>query len=163
MTKSAKLRRRVGVFVYNDKGQVFAEESPYRDTLRFPGGGVDNNNSINQAARMEVLEEAGLRLKDVHGVGVDSSNIRWSKEMIAKAKKKGRNFTGNKQYFRAGRFDKKDDSLFGVEGDQFKNGKWINIDTAIKRQERYGKSGGEFSDLSMLESEALRNLKEKIK
>jgi len=35
MTKSAKLRRRVGVFVYNDKGQVFAEESPYRDTLRF--------------------------------------------------------------------------------------------------------------------------------
>lgn len=59
----------VRVLVLRDQ-QVLLVRHTYRRDLYLPGGGVDRGESLEEAARREVLEEAGVRLGalSLHGI-----------------------------------------------------------------------------------------------
>lgn len=157
-----ELRPRVDVFIYNDKGEVFAEPSGWRNTLRFPGGGVEKGVSVNNAAREEALEETGLTVDRIHSVGVKPKTIPWNEDVKKRNASRGRFFDGNRQYFRAAKVTGTDKELLGVEGDALKDGQWFDINKAIDYLEEHGKSGDDFADLSAAEAEALKGLRTRI-
>lgn len=161
-TSEDKLRKRVDLFVYDDKGRVLVGDSRYHNNVMFPGGGVDDGLSIDQAARREALEEAGVSVGKIHGIGMKPMVIKWTDETIELNKKKGRDFTGNKQYFRAAPIVGSDKELYATEGDALKNQRWMKIDKAVNILENYAKTKGEYYDLVEMEAESLKRLKEQI-
>lgn len=166
LTKTAaerlKLRPRVDVFIYNNKGEVLAEPSPYRNTLRFPGGGIDEGASINDAAREEALEEAGIEIGKITTVGKPLT-LKWTESVKERNRQRGRDFDGNRQYFRAAPLKAKNTDMYGMEGDALRKAMWIPISNAIDFLKEHGEAGEDFSDLSAMEADALKRLKSKLK
>jgi 8-oxo-dGTP diphosphatase len=59
-----------GAFVTNAKGQVLMIQSPRYGDWEFPGGQVEESETLPQAVEREVLEETGIvvRLKSLVGI-----------------------------------------------------------------------------------------------
>ena len=65
----------VGGFVTNEKGQVLLLKSPRYGDWEFPGGQVDESETLTDALVREVMEETGITVKVKNLVGL-YSNIR---------------------------------------------------------------------------------------
>jgi len=63
----------VGGFVENTLGQVLLIESPRYDDWEFPGGQVDEGETLTDALEREVLEETGIIIKVRSLVGIYSN------------------------------------------------------------------------------------------
>jgi 8-oxo-dGTP pyrophosphatase MutT (NUDIX family) len=59
----AKEKVAAGGIVVDDEGRVLLVHRAYYDDWSFPKGGVDKGETIEQAARREVREEAGLECR----------------------------------------------------------------------------------------------------
>ena len=120
LTKQAKnnLRRRVEVFITDDKGRIFASKDKKTGGFQLPGGGIDDGETINQAANRESKEEVGLSIKNIKGVNIPPKNILWGKALAKWMNDKGRKHDGNKTYYRTAKIDKVDKSVLGVDGDE---------------------------------------------
>ncbi len=55
----------VDVAVLNDKGQVLLGRKPNEERWRFPGGFVDQNETLESASRREVHEETGCEIDNI--------------------------------------------------------------------------------------------------
>ena len=72
MAEQQPTRRRVDVFVTDDNGKVLAGKDPQdnvKNRVEVPGGGVEEDESVEQAAKREVAEETGYTVKAVKTVG----------------------------------------------------------------------------------------------
>tara|TARA_B100000073_G_scaffold303478_1_gene271568 strand:- start:16 stop:744 length:729 start_codon:yes stop_codon:yes gene_type:complete len=87
--------------------------------LKFPGGGIDPGQSVNEAAMREALEEVGYSLADKPRAipGIRAKKIDWDPIFSAEAAAKGRNYRGSKHYHRLALAGEPDESLLGSEGD----------------------------------------------
>jgi NAD(P)H-dependent FMN reductase/8-oxo-dGTP pyrophosphatase MutT (NUDIX family) len=96
--------------------------------LKFPGGGIDPGQSVNDAAIREALEEVGYSLADKPRAipGVRARKIDWDPVFSAEASAKGRNYRGSKHYHRMAQAGERDESLYGSEGDALK-ANWMPI------------------------------------
>ena len=65
----------VAAFVTNERGQVLMLKSPRYGDWEFPGGQVEESETITHALEREVLEETGIMVRPKELVGV-YSNIR---------------------------------------------------------------------------------------
>ena len=66
MIDSDGFRANVGIVVANDHGQVlWARRVGGRDAWQFPQGGINRDESPEQALYRELLEEVGLDRKSV--------------------------------------------------------------------------------------------------
>lgn len=64
------IRRAARAVLTNDKGQVAVMHFTMTGSYKLPGGGIDDGESIEDALRREVREEAGYEITDVQELGV---------------------------------------------------------------------------------------------
>ena len=65
-----------GAFVTNSQGQVLLIKSPRYDDWEFPGGQVEESETIPHAVEREVLEETGIIVRVKSLVGIYSNTRR---------------------------------------------------------------------------------------
>ena len=71
---------RVRVIVYRDDGDILLVRSRFsRQEWALPGGGVNRNESYEQAAARETLEEVGLRVHNLRYLGKANSHESYVK------------------------------------------------------------------------------------
>jgi len=71
---------RVRVIVYRDDGKILLVRSRFsRQEWALPGGGVKHNESYEQAAVRETLEEVGLRVHNLRYLGKANSHESYAK------------------------------------------------------------------------------------
>ena len=71
---------RVRVIVYRDDGKILLVRGRFsRQEWALPGGGVNRNESYEQAAVREVLEEIGLRVHNLRYLGKANSHESYAK------------------------------------------------------------------------------------
>lgn len=71
---------RVRVIVYRDGGKILLVRSRFsRQEWALPGGGVNRNESYEQAAARETLEEVGLRVHNLRYLGKANSHESYVK------------------------------------------------------------------------------------
>lgn len=68
------------VIVYRDDGKILLVRSRFsRQKWALPGGGVKHNESYEQAAVREVLEEVGLKIHNLRYLGKANSHESYAK------------------------------------------------------------------------------------
>ena len=71
---------RVRVIVYRDDGDILLVKNRFsRQKRALPGGGVKHNESYEQAAVRETLEEVGLRVYNLRYLGKANSHESYAK------------------------------------------------------------------------------------
>lgn len=71
-------RPNVGIIICNDKGQaLWARRIGGQDAWQFPQGGIDDNESPEQALYRELYEEVGLEKTDVEILAVTRGWLRY--------------------------------------------------------------------------------------
>ena len=71
---------RVRVIVYRDDGDILLVRSRFsRQEWALPGGGVNRNESYEQAAVRETLEEIGLKIHNLRYLGKANSHESYAK------------------------------------------------------------------------------------
>lgn len=71
---------RVRVIVYRDDGDILLVKNRFsRQKWALPGGGVNRNESYEQAAVREVLEEIGLKIHNLRHLGEANSHESYAK------------------------------------------------------------------------------------
>ncbi len=71
---------RVRVIVYRDDGDILLVKNRFsRQKWALPGGGVKHNESYEQAAARETLEEIGLRVHNLRYLGKANSHESYAK------------------------------------------------------------------------------------
>ena len=80
MFKLGPKKDRVRVIIYRDYGDVLLVKNRFsRQKWALPGGGVNRNESYEQAAAREVLEEVGLKIDNLRYLGKTNSHESYAK------------------------------------------------------------------------------------
>ncbi len=123
-----------GIVVFNNKGKVLlCRRKGIEGAFQFPQGGIEDNETIEDAARRELYEETGI--KNVILVSQESEPICYdfSEEVRNAFLKKGIFNRGQKIYFSlyffSGNDEEIDFELFEPEFDEYR---WENFDFAIE-------------------------------
>ena len=89
-------RANVGIIVANDKGQVLWARRIGQDAWQFPQGGIDANESVEEALYRELKEETGLNPDQVEIAGTTRGWLRYKlpKRML---RQNSSSFVGQKQ------------------------------------------------------------------
>lgn len=132
-TKQADYRDRATLILHDGKGNVFAApelDDPLKMPYHFPGGGIYDEEDINNplpthqqveaGLRREALEELGYNLKNIQDFGYGPNNIDMGPAWRARAMaKRGQPFKGIREHLRAAEIESEDNSLLNSEGDSF--------------------------------------------
>jgi putative (di)nucleoside polyphosphate hydrolase len=70
-------RANVGIILSNQHGKLLWAQRMGQDAWQFPQGGVDQDESVEQAIYRELWEEIGLRNEDVKIIASTSSWLRY--------------------------------------------------------------------------------------
>ena len=78
--KLGSKKDRVRVIVYRDDGDILLVKNRFsRQKWALPGGGVKHNESYEQAAARETLEEIGLKIDNLQYLGKANSHESYAK------------------------------------------------------------------------------------
>ena len=89
------------------------------DYYLFPGGGVDEGETLEQATIKEVLEEVGVVVKNPIRLGLSQKY-----ERVHPQPERAKLYRGGIDIWMKATYVKKDDSLFNSQGDSFKS-EWV--------------------------------------
>lgn len=131
---------------FSDKGQV--------NNYLFPGGGIEEDDSITETVVKECLEEVGVKVKNVRLLGLVDKY-----EMDNPNPERAKLFKGNEDTWCVCDFDGINDKHLGVEGDAMPY-TWETKDNAIKLIKTMKFDGGGI-DISSNKIRAITRLKEK--
>lgn len=123
----------------------------------FPGGGIDPGQNANQAAQMELREEAGVRGKNFKTYGKATKldlDREWRERQF---KKRGELWHGIDNQVVVGKYDKDDKSLHGTQGDAWQFG-WEPADVVEKELRR---DQSQYAQSNRVAADALRDLRVK--
>ena len=111
------LRKAVRVLILYKDGKVMLGKRIDSVTKKllaydFIGGGVEEDQSMEEAVKMECLEEVGVRVKNIRKLSVvDSQRFTLSNPARAKI------YSGGEDHYFSAEFDAVDNSLLGSQGD----------------------------------------------
>ena len=139
-----KIRQRVEVYLYDDKGRVLASKKQeghsnnVENSWKFPGGGLEGSAGVNETAKREALEEAGFNTSGrMHAIDTKPRLTKWPDFFRKDMKKqKGRDFHAQYTYFRAAPIGSKDDKYLGADKDKLKGMEMVPVSTLIKDLEK---------------------------
>ncbi|MCL4132026.1 UNVERIFIED_CONTAM: hypothetical protein GTU68_061227 [Idotea baltica] len=77
MIDSDGYRLNVGIILSNDQGQVFWARRVGQDAWQFPQGGMDKEETPEQAMYRELMEETGLTTSDIEVLGRTDDWLRY--------------------------------------------------------------------------------------
>lgn len=129
-----RYRPKVQALLYTPDGKILASKSQAGHTgnnYKFPGGGIEEGESLDDATKKELLEEAGWTTSG-NAQHMGSAKIKWDKAFREFALKKGRDFHGEVSHFMAVPAGQRDNSKFGSEGDALHGADFVHIDDLIK-------------------------------
>lgn len=90
----------------------------------FPGGGVDGDDTLEETARKECLEEVGILVRDIRKL----NSTMLLPFVTNKPERKGKYSYVIKHMFTA-KFDRLDKSLYGKDGDAVEY-EWVSLEEA---------------------------------
>ncbi|HFQ13414.1 MAG TPA: RNA pyrophosphohydrolase [Gammaproteobacteria bacterium] len=90
-------RSNVGIILCNGQGQVFWARRIGEDAWQFPQGGIQRNESPEQALYRELEEEVGLTAGDVELLGCTRDWLRYRLPRHMCRQQRGYRFVGQKQ------------------------------------------------------------------
>ena len=90
-------RSNVGIILCNGQGQVFWARRIGEDAWQFPQGGIQRNESPEQALYRELEEEVGLTASDVELLGCTRDWLRYRLPRHMCRRQRGYRFVGQKQ------------------------------------------------------------------
>lgn len=126
LSEEKRYRPKVQALLYDDLGRILASKSQAEGSglraypnYKFPGGGVEPGESLVEAARKELLEEAGYEpSSDPEDFGYQPTKVDWDEAFRQQALAKGRDFHGEEQFYMTAPVGKRVENLLGSEGDQ---------------------------------------------
>ncbi len=165
-TVAERYRPKVQAFLYQPDGRILASKSQSAgsglrpgNNYKFPGGGIEEGESMEDATRKELLEEAGWTTSgNPHHIG--SAKIKWDDAFRQQALKKGRDYHGEISHFVAAPAGQRDTSKFGSEGDALEGADFVHIDDLIKDLRQTSKDkNNEYRKFDQAKLKALTNLR----
>ena len=110
----------VRILLTNNQNQIGLVKSLKYNYSQIPGGGIEENETIEEAARRETIEEMGVTMSELKPLGYFISDKYQQKDIVfvfhgKAAKNVGTNYTK----------DELEDELKPI---------WLNLDSAIKEQ-----------------------------
>ena len=166
-----KYRPKVQALLYNDLGQILASKSQAEGSglraypnYKFPGGGVEPGESLVEAARKELLEEAGYEpAEDPEDFGYTPTKVDWDEAFKAQALAKGRDFDGEEQFYMTAPVGGKAESLLGSEGDQMTGLEFVDMSKLRKALQHSSKDpSNEYSYFDVEKLKVLDQLKKHL-
>jgi len=138
-----RYRPKVQALLYDDLGSILASKSQAEGSglraypnYKFPGGGIEPGESLVEAARKELLEEAGYEpASDPEDFGYTPTKVDWDEAFRQQALAKGRDFHGEEQFYMTAPAGKKVDTLLGSEGDQMTGLEFVSMSNLRKALE----------------------------
>jgi len=111
------------------KGNVLAKKSDQGHII-FPGGGIDEGESVEEGMKRETIEETGAKVKNIKFL--ESIKIIWEKDWAKTEKQKKRftQFQGDKMHFFSGAIAEIKEN--NKEEDYWEGDKLIPINDVIK-------------------------------
>lgn len=137
LRKTSSYRPRVEIHAFKSvEGVPHVLASVDRDGIAFPGGGIDRGSALS-AARKEMLEEAGYKLKGVQTFEQPrqyTMSQRWQAQSVHK---RGKPFVGVKNQIVHAELGAVDKRIHGIEGDAMSGLRLIPVEQAqqmLRRQ-----------------------------
>ena len=126
--ESLPYRPCVGVMLLNDRGQVFvAKRCDSKDAWQMPQGGIDEGESVREAALRELKEEIGTDRADILGESTEKLRYDLPDHLLGKVWK-GR-WRGQEQVWIVARFTGRDEDIdLATEHPEFDAWKWVDAD-----------------------------------
>lgn len=90
-----------------------------------PGGGLEENETLEDAVYREIFEELGIVKNSLEFVGVCKEPLRFNFKTI-KLNRNGNEYTGSERHFFGFRFIGKDDDLV-LQKDEVRSYKWVDF------------------------------------
>jgi 8-oxo-dGTP pyrophosphatase MutT (NUDIX family) len=150
------LRERVACFVFNDKKEVLTAPNPYRDTYIFPGGGIEEGQSIIDAAKVECLEEVGIEIGSIEELPIPPRITLMSGETKKLVRGlKNRWHDGTIIYGVKALYVRDDNRLLGSVGDELKGKCWMDVRRVIEKLHAHSLTDDLFTDWCAYYAEAL--------
>jgi len=129
-TNNQIYRKCVAIALFNDERKVFAaERSDTKNAWQMPQGGIDEGETIEQAALRELKEEIGT--SNIEILEITSTPIRYDWPEELKIKYHDNKYTGQEQYWVAAKFKGSNDEikLDAHEDIEFNNWEWTDFKT----------------------------------
>ena len=126
--ESLPYRPCVGVMLLNDRGQVFvAKRCDSKDSWQMPQGGIDEGESVREAALRELEEEIGTGKAEILAETTEKLRYDLPDHLLGKVWK-GR-WRGQEQVWIAARFTGSDADIdLATDHPEFDAWKWVDAD-----------------------------------
>lgn len=147
-------RKCAGAVVFNKNGQVFlGNRIGFKDAWQFPQGGVEENESVVDAAKRELFEETGITSVEVVFTCEKPIKYDFTEEIKQKFRKKGIFNDGQEISFSLFYFNGDDSEInLNCTSAEFFEYKWENFEYAIEnivefKKDVYKRIGEKFSPI----------------
>ncbi|HPN81031.1 MAG TPA: NUDIX domain-containing protein [bacterium] len=121
-------RKGVSALIINEKNEfLLVNLESFEDRyFAIPGGGVERDETLEDAVYREINEELGIKKKDLQIVGQSNIPVRFKFKVI-KMNRDGQNYEGLERYFFGFRFIGEEKTIIPRPG-EVRSYKWVTCD-----------------------------------
>ena len=136
-------RKCAGIVVFNDEGKVLMCARADMEGLKwqFPQGGIEENETVQEAAARELFEETSIKSATVLMSNEDPIAYNFPHKVYKAFSRKGQNYVGQKMYWTLVHFYGDDSEInFDMPNPEFKAYEWVDVSRAAKRSVSFKRS-----------------------